>query len=505
MLSVKNLLFISNKASKILNSKHTSKFTHAINSLNVIKFHNDYLISQKIFFTNSFYSSFFFIIKTIIGIIKWFFKISENLILSLIFKKNINSLTSENDIVFVSFIRNEYFDPTAKDFVYGDILNSLKKNNIKYKILYLNLTATNSRKIINRHNNKNLFILENILSLKGEFTLLYWQFIELKNIFVNFFLKDTISFTFFIKVAISIFSNQTKINLRIYYQFDNFFSKQKSFLGVSTFEGYAWEKLFNYSLRKNNLESKCLAYQHSGILNNQQWLKKFKFNEFSPDHIFTCGKINRKKLIKLNKLFKYRVSVIGTSKNNILKKKNEIERPNKKKINCLVCPEGSIQETKIIFNYIFEVFKNVKNIRFILRTHPFINIRSFFDKYMRHETDIFSKNIILSKKKFEFDIQRSQLILFRGSYSVISGLLNSLIPIYYKNEKDFFNISPIEDYKYKIFFVKNSKEFINLINNKSFYKYFSYLKAKKYASNFFSPYNEKLFLNYINKIKVIRF
>jgi hypothetical protein len=248
-----------------------------------------------------------------------------------------------------------------------------------------------------------------------------------------------------------------------------------------------------------------LAYQHSGILNNQQWLKKFKFNEFSPDHIFTCGKINRKKLIKLNKLFKYRVSVIGTSKNNILKKKNEIEKPNKKKINCLVCPEGSIQETKIIFNYIFEIFKNVKNIRFILRTHPFINIRSFFDKYMSHETNIFSKNIILSKKKFEFDIQRSQLILFRGSYSVISGLLNSLIPIYYKYEKDFFNISPIEDYKYKIFFVKNSKEFINLINNKSFYKYFSYLKAKKYASNFFSPYNEKLFLNYVNKIKAIRF
>jgi hypothetical protein len=124
---------------------------------------------------------------------------------------------------------------------------------------------------------------------------------------------------------------------------------------------------------------------------------------------------------------------------------------------------------------------------------------------MRHKIDIFPKNILLSKKKFEFDIQRSQLILFRGSYSVISGLLNNLIPIYYKHEKDFFNISPIEDYKYKIFFVKNSNEFITLINNKSFYKYFSYLKAKKYASNFFSPYNEQIILNYINKIDAIRF
>jgi hypothetical protein len=504
MFSIKSVLFISNEANKILNSKHSSKFTHAINSLNVIKFHNDYLISQKIFFTNVIYSSFFFIIKTFISIIQWFYKISENLILSLSLKKNINSLISEKDIVFVSFIRNEDFDPNVKDFVYGDILNSLKKKNIKYKILYLNLTATNSRKITNRYNSKNLFILENILSLKGEFILLYWQFLELSNIFVNFFLKNKISITFFIQVAISIFSNQTKINLRIYYQFDNFFSKHKSFFGVSTFEGYAWEKLFNYSLKKNNLESRCLAYQHSGILNNQQWLKKFKFNNFSPDHIFTCGKINRKKLIKLNKLFKYRVSVIGTSKNKILKKKNKIESPNKK-INCLVCPEGSIQETKIIFDYIFEVFKNVKNIRFILRTHPFINIKSFFDKYMRHKIDIFPKNILLSKKKFEFDIQRSQLILFRGSYSVISGLLNNLIPIYYKHEKDFFNISPIEDYKYKIFFVKNSNEFITLINNKSFYKYFSYLKAKKYASNFFSPYNEQIILNYINKIDAIRF
>jgi hypothetical protein len=253
--------------------------------------------------------------------------------------------------------------------------------------------------------------------------------------------------------------------------------------------------LFFFSSKLNKYKTRVFAYQHSGILGNKQlWLKKFKFNEFSPDLILTCGNINKKKLVKYNKIFMNKVKVVGTYKNinrNFKKSKHIL-----KDINCLVCPEGTITETKFLFKYAFDIARIRPDIKFILRAHPLLEINTFINKYFDKESINNLSNVDFSKKSFEIDLSRSNVILFRGSYSVISGLLHNLIPVYYNGIKNDLDINPIQDSNIKTFKVNTVNNFVDLLNNKFFLKYNSN-KGKIYAKKFFTSYNKKKIINLI--------
>jgi hypothetical protein len=493
MLKLQNAILLNTKLNKILNDKNSNELITAINSLHIIKLHNDYLKNQKFFYKNIFILIIQFFYNCAFGTIKWIFRLLENYYFFIVNTKTF--FDKKKDIIFISFIQNLNFNRSKNDFIYGKIFPFIKSKYKNTKILYLNLTTINSIKLSNHYKNK-LYIFDNILFIKDEIIILYLQFLQLKIFFFDFLLKRKISLVFYIRIIISIFTYQTKNNLRYLYQFKNLFLTNKIQVAFSTFEGHAWEKLFFFSSKLNKYKTRVFAYQHLGILGSKQmWIKKFNFNKFSPDLILTCGNINKKKLIKYNKVFMNKVKVIGTYKHI----KRNFKKTNKilKDIYCLVCPEGTITETKFLFKYAFDIARIRPDIKFILRAHPLLEINNFINKYFDKDSVNSLSNVELSENDFEHDLNKSNVILFRGSYSVISGLLHHLIPVYYNGVKNDFDINPIQDSNIKTFKVKTINNFVDLLNNKSFLKYKSYNSGKIYAKNFFTSYNKKKIINLI--------
>ena len=478
----------------ILNDKASNDLVYAIDSLNIVKPHSDFLNRQLVFFKFNFIS---FILKTIINSIKWLIKFLINSFWNIFYKKQKINFGKFNVIIF-SHIINKNFLKNSNDFIYGKSLNFIKTKFNKIGFVYLNHTSLNSRHPYIHKNNNRTFILSNILSLKEELKIFYYQYMQVKKIFFDYYLKNKINFNFFLKIFYSIFSVETKLNLRYYLQFLNLFKDQRSNIKfiISTFEGFAWEKLLFSSIKRKIPRCKTIGYQHVGILKNEFYLKKINSSIYFPDYIFTCGTINKKIFLKFNPKYYGRVFVFGSSRSNRIKGSFRI---NKKRF-CLVVPEGTKNECLLLFQYTLNIAKLYPQTLFIWRTHPLINLDFFLDKNPRLKNNI-PKNIIISNKKFIYDIKRSTYVLYRGSSSVITALLNKLIPIYYDNNNfNSFEIDPLYLLRKSRLKVTTEKDYFNLITK--YIKIDKYIKKKYFllANSIYTPFNKRKIFKILQKI-----
>jgi hypothetical protein len=492
-MNIKSFLFLSKIFNKILNDKNSNIITYAINFLHLVKPHNDYLIKHEFYLSKKIFTR-IEIIFFFISLLKWVYRLIENYFYFFLYKKK--NLYSNSKVILISHIRekNHKFNKT-NDYVYGKIPHYLellyKKGNLQ--IIYINHSSLLSKKF--NCKDKNMLVLDNILFLSGEIKILFWQFKEAINVFVNYFLKKKINLYLYLHIFFSIFSNTTKKNLRLYYQFKKIVKNKNYLMAISTLEGFAWEKLFFYEIRKNNVNTKILGYQFTGILQNQVSLKKIKNNIYSPDFILTCGFRNKKILEKSNQYFKKKIFNLGSNRNilfNVLRKKNN-NTPT-----CLVLPEGTEKETSILFSYAINVARISRNIIFILRTHPLIDIKKI--KHNLKKNNYLPSNIIFSNKSFAYDLSLSNLALYRGSTSIITALSKNLVPIYYKYFSDTLNIDPIYDYKDDKFIVKDVDDFLNVLNKFNNLKNKINLNKLSYSKSFYTPQNKSTVINFFNKI-----
>ena len=312
---------------KILNDKSSDDLIYAIDSLSIVKPHIDFLNRQSVFFE---FNIVRFILIIIININKWIIKFAINSFWNIFYKQKKINFEKVNVIIF-SHIVNKNSLKNSNDFVYGKSLNFIKKKFNTTGIVYLNHTSVNARRLHTIKNNNKVFILSNILSFKEEMKIIYYQYKQVKKIFFDYYLKNKINFNFLLKFIFSVFSVQTKINLRYYMQFINLFKNQKTNIKfiISTFEGFAWEKLLFSSVKRKMPACKTIGYQHVGILKNEFYLKKINSSIFYPDYIITCGNINKKIFLKHNPKYNHRVFVFGSTRANTIKSSNGI---NKKKI-----------------------------------------------------------------------------------------------------------------------------------------------------------------------------
>ena len=171
-----------------------------------------------------------------------------------------------------------------------------------------------------------------------------------------------------------------------------------------------------------------------------------------------------------------------------------------KKKYCLVVPEGTKNETLLLFEYTLNIAKLYPQTLFIWRTHPLINI-DFFLNNNSHIKNNIPKNIIISTKKFDYDIKRSTYVLYRGSSSVITALLNKLIPIYYDNKNlNSFEIDPLYSLRKSRLIVKTEKDYFDLIEK---YPKINKAMEKKYfllANNVYTPFKKKKIFKILQKI-----
>jgi hypothetical protein len=469
----------------IHNDYNANEITQSIDALNIIKPHPDYLEKQKIFINKNILNIIInFLLITFINTIKWNIRFFENLLFTIFLKKNKSK--KHSGVFLVSYINNKL--DIKKNHFYGNIYYCIKKKYKNTNKILINNTNINSIRL-SKHNNQAI-ILDNILFLEDELKILALQLKEVNNFFMNFFLKKKINFSSLIKISFLVFSKETKLNLRYYFQFKKLFNNNEIKFVLSPLEGYAWEKLLFFCLKKNKTIS--IGYQFNSILNGQTWIKNLGSNHYSPDYIFTSGNFNKKKINKINNFYSKKIFNVGSVRNFITNKQT------KRKNNCLIVPEGTIGETYKIFHFAFEIAKRSKNFKFIIRTHPLINIKDFLKKYFKY--DYLNKNIIISSQKFSYDLNRSKFCLFRGSTSIITAMMNGLIPIYYDKNNENFNINPMHDFKVNVKKVSNVEEFLDYIlkinkNNK-----YNYKKSLKYSKYFYDKINHKIINNIFNKI-----
>jgi len=482
---------------KILLDKKATSVTYCISKLQFIKPHTEYFIKYKYFIKNDFYKIllFFFIsfFNFSFRIIKWGIRKFEDFYLGLLYKKTDNLEKNKTDVIFVTSLVNANTLKSRKninnDFIFGNIIYDLR-NKYNVKVFYINNTTLNSRKIFERlKNNKNIYILKKIISISDEILILLLQFSELKNLILNFFIKKITLCNFFL-VANNLFSYETRNNIRLKIQLEELIKIYSPKITVVSFEGHCWEKIvFNICKSIKGAVIKTVAYQHAGVIDNQFSInRKYKKN-YNPDYIITSGNINLSFFFNFFSKKNNRLFEIGSNRSSISSEKNILRKflYNEKRIaNCLVIPEGTNDETKILFDFSYELAKNNPKMNFILRTHPQININKFLKKFFIFNRYTLMKNIIISKNSFHKDLKKSQILLYRGSTGVVTAVLNGLIPIYYKQPNEDINIDPI--FKLKEFrkTISNKNDFNNVLNIKYFKKSSEIKLAIKFCKSYFT-------------------
>ncbi len=489
----------------VLNSNYSTWRTYCISSLQFIKPHPEYFVKYKYFFSNNILTLLILILiqpfTVIFKLLKFAIRKIEDDVLRIFNYTNNNFQDKKTDIIFITSLVNSNTLSARKnsnhDFIFGNIIKHLRKKN-KVKIIYLNLTKINSKKIFNflKHN-KEIYILNKILTLKGELIVLKDQITEFYNLLINLSIKR-LGIKNYVLILANVFSYETRNNFRLRMQINYLVKLIKPSLVALSFEGNCWEKgVFNVckNLEKNKkIKCKTVGYQHAGIMNLQTIINHRYKNFFNPDFVITSGKTNMKYFYKFFKT-KKKIFEIGSNRHvQNINKKNKIKKLNK---NILILPEGTYEETKILFDLSAQLAKNYPRKNFILRTHPQININSFSKRFLIFDKYTSLKNLIFSKKTFDEDLKRSDAVIYRGSTGIVTAILHGLIPIYFKQSGEKLNLDPIFNLKKFKKIISSIKDFGKALDN---INYNDFNKAKIFSSNYFTPQKLSKTLNVFKKI-----
>ena len=262
------------------------------------------------------------------------------------------------------------------------------------------------------------------------------------------------------------------------FNFDKFFF---------TFEGNPYEKLVCKEVNNLNRKITCIGYQFSVLRKFQHSIYQNIDKKFNPNIIFTVGDYNKK---LLSSKFKKRIKVFNTGFLRL--KKKSLFRNKKirnKKIKILVMPEGIMSEIKLFINFCLKGYD--KEIIYNLRMHPIFKKNNFFDKMINEK----NKNIKISNNNFDYDLKNNDLILYRGTASVLDATKFGLIPLYLEKKNE-VSVDPLfrlnKNHILKIH--EKLPNFINHILTKN--KYLDeQRKMKQFAQNFYHQPNFKKILN----------
>tara|TARA_B100000131_G_scaffold71648_1_gene67986 strand:- start:694 stop:2052 length:1359 start_codon:yes stop_codon:yes gene_type:complete len=437
MIKTKNNQF---KFNRFLNSKNSDFISHSINKIN-----SAYNIQNRQNF--SFY-------KFINKVYKYTFdhhQLDESL------KKN------SVDILLISNFLG--YESIYNDLYFGKLNEIFKKKKIKSKKIYRNFSNINISSFTKK-NYKN-HVLGKRLNLSEEF----------KNLSLLF--KEILNFIFTKKY--NSINNQIKIfdffsilkNLRQVNQLMKCVYKLKPKMVIFTFEGHAWERLFNYQIKSLDKNIKTVGYQFSVIKKNQIGIFRNLKKKYNPDYIATTGSITKnylKKKIKFSEVFK-----LGSCK----WRKNQ--KNSKKNIVIALDDFENLEIEMIKFCKNIENSINIKKI--IVRVHPIIKNNKKRLRELKIKLQG-RKKIILSNNNLQHDLKNSNYILFINSSIAYEGLFYNVIPLHFKNT---IKSNLFDDNFPKELIINSNKKFEDIISKNIKFENISYLK--KFKNSYFEKFN----------------
>jgi len=467
MINDHDFFKISKKSNDILDNNNKDIF-QSISKLHVIKHHPTYfsdLTGKK----NKFY-----FLKKIINYSMYL--LNEN---KIFYYKSIK----ETDCVIISNLFGKSVDKKETDLYFGNLKQLLINNKISVCKIYRNLSDKTSKSLFKSNEFDNDIILSKKFYFNKELKYLFKIFesiVKLKIFGKYKFIKQNFKLSDFFSIP---------HNLRLRDQICELILKIKPKIIIFTFEGHSWERLLIYKLKKISPNTIIAGYQFTSLIKNQNSIYRKINQKFSPDFIFTTGKISENIIKK--RISDIKVETIGSAK-KLVTDENKIELIKFKKQSILFVPEGLDYEIFKMLNFCIKSAKKFPNINFIFRFHPLINAKNFIEEHSLKDKVVNLKNIIISKKNLAEDLSISNFIVFRGSSIVFNAVLNNKIPLYLNIDE--INCNPLYEVFPEKLTINNSDIFQNLeqFNLNENEK----LSMKDYCKNYFEEFD-------INKIKKI--
>jgi len=371
---------------------------------------------------------------------------------SIIDSKHFYTQKKENkiDVLFISHLINAKQLLQDNDSYFGEISNQLLESDISSGLVLMNHIGMNGQKIPNNFLNKKIqrFVLSPTLDFLSEIKLYLSQRRSLRllktilnNLHISKFIKKDISRHHL--------SSSTFSALRVAKQVAGIIDKTGAKFIITTYEGYAWERLVYYYARKANPKIKCFGFQHAAVFEHQHAIKRSLKVKYNPDVVLTSGSISHE-LLTQAKFQDTKLIQLGSPRH--LDSTLILERPEC----CLVLPDAFISECFILFEFSLLYAKKFKNQKFIWRLHPMLS----FEKLKKNSNifDNLPSNIFLSTQNLEFDIDNCDSVLYRGSTAVIDAINSGLTPIYYQMLSEEKSIDPIFQCKNGKYVVSNENE-----------------------------------------------
>ena len=370
-----------------------------------------------------------------------------------IFNRRYQSLHQKDiksDVLFVSHLTNSQQLSQGGDAYFGDLPYQLLDGNISSSIALIKHTKISNQQVLRGWMGGRIsrFVLSSSLGFVSETRLYLAQRRSRKRL--ESILKDLKVDKELAKgILCHHMSSGTFSSLRIAKQVAEIANKVGAKFVVTTYEGYAWERLVYYFTRKASPNIKCLGYQHAAVFEHQHAIKRPLDKKYNPDTILTSG-IVAKDILEKSQFKRGAIICLGSPKYV------EASMIVSKSQSCLVVPEGIISESLALFTFSLECAIQHQEQKFIWRLHPLLS----FER-LKKQSSIFKNlpdNITLSEGGLDHDIQKCDSVLYSGSTAVVNAINAGLRPIYYQHSSDELSIDPIYTHQAGKFIVHNQYE-----------------------------------------------
>jgi len=404
----------------------------AINFLHVIRASPKSLQSYAYLFNNEFWlykiiRHYFLLILNIMGIF-------YNILCSIFYQtQKFEAMTHNADFLFISHYTGVKNGLTHyQDSYFGEMVNQLSQNRKSSVVAYINESKSNaSNEVFQKKSGVLPILLSNITSFVNLIKIYQGIFSAYKSLRKT---NNSLPLKVIEQAKISVFSRSTIRHLILADQVGSIVKRYSPNCIITTYEGHAWERLVFAKARSVNPDIKCISYQHAPLFKFQHSIRRNLDQQYNPDIILTSGRVSATQLQSLNELDKVRISVIGSGRNIISETSNSSHHAELDLVSCIVAPEGTMDECNLIFEFSLGCAKKNKDINFIFRFPPMININLLIkhNKKFRNLPD----NISISEVSLMDDFSRSNVILYRGSSVVIQAVVFGLKPIYLKVDNE---------------------------------------------------------------------
>ncbi len=399
---------------------------------------------------------------------------------------------NQSDVLFVSHLTNEEFIGEDHDFYFHDIPGKLVAEDISVTVALINhVKLCDEKKLISwKTNPVPRVVLDTTLTFLDELKI---KFTQLKAICNLKKIMSELETPEFLRnqACLQMISPETINALRISKQIRLLVSKTNSKYLVITYEGHAWERLVLHEVRKMNPEILCIAYQHAPIIKYQHASLRNLSTSYNPDILLTSGRIAEQQFKDAAGLTDITIKCLGSVKSTNVSLKSKLDANA-----CLVIPEGLVSECLMLFEFSLLCASKMPNYKFIWRLHPLLSFKDLQDHSKVLES--LPENICLSDKTLDFDVQRCDSVLYRGSTAVINAINGGLKPIYYSLDNE-LSIDPIYQHGVGKHIVNCFSEFeksiIDPLSNEEKLELINFSRA------LYSPLDYSLFIKLFKEIR----